>query len=58
MHHYNNTTTALCSISVVENLERNQLAKKLPAFMKHNIHYRAPESAPSLDPILQQFSPS
>jgi len=26
--------------------------------MKHNIHYRAPKSAPSLDPILQQFSPS
>jgi hypothetical protein len=58
MHHYNNITTVLCSISVVENLEGTQLAKKLPAFMKLNIHYRAPKSAPSLDPILQQFSPS
>jgi hypothetical protein len=58
MQHRNNTTTVLCSISVVENLEVTQLAKKFPVFMKFNIHYHAPKSAPSLDPILQQFSPS
>jgi hypothetical protein len=58
MHQYNKTTTVLCNISVVENLEVTQLAKKFPAFMKLNIHYHAPKSAPLLDPILQQFSPS
>jgi hypothetical protein len=56
LEHHN--STASCSISVVQNLEVTQLAKKFPAFMKLNIQYHAPKSTTLLDPILPQFSPS
>ena len=57
-HHHRHHHDRIVHVTVLENLEVIQLAKKLPAFMELNAHYHAPKSATLLDPILKQFSPS